>query len=85
MYKKLLKLLDRNRNKKLDWYEVLFLTPDIYKLRCKAEVPLIIDITCFALVIFLSLFSKIIVSFPYVDTETFFTAFTKYFASSPQK
>ena len=31
MYKKLLKLLDRNRNKKLDWYEVLFPTPDINK------------------------------------------------------
>ena len=29
MYKKLLKLLDRNRNNKLDWYEVLFPTPDI--------------------------------------------------------
>ena len=31
MYKKLLQLLDRNRNKKLDWYEVLFPTPDINK------------------------------------------------------
>ena len=31
MYKKLLKLLDRNRNKKLDWYEVVFPTPDINK------------------------------------------------------
>ena len=29
MYKKLLKFLDRNRNKKLDWYEILFPTPDI--------------------------------------------------------
>ena len=31
MYKKLLKLLDRNRNKKLDWYEVVFPIPDINK------------------------------------------------------
>ena len=29
MYKKLLKLLDRNHNNKLDWHEVLFPTPDI--------------------------------------------------------
>ena len=29
MDKKLLKLLDRNNNKKLDWCEVLFPTPDI--------------------------------------------------------
>jgi hypothetical protein len=31
MYKKLLKLLDRNHNKKLDWHEVLLPTPDINK------------------------------------------------------
>ena len=29
MKKYWLKLLDRNRNKKLDWYEILFPTPDI--------------------------------------------------------
>jgi hypothetical protein len=29
MYKKLLKLLDRNHNNKLDWHEILFPTPDI--------------------------------------------------------
>ena len=26
-----IKLLDRNKNKKVDWYEVLFPTPDINK------------------------------------------------------
>ena len=31
MKKYWLKLLDRNRNKKLDWYEVIFPTPDINK------------------------------------------------------
>ena len=31
MKKYWLKLLDRNRNKKLDWYEVVFPTPDINK------------------------------------------------------
>ena len=31
MKKYLLKLLDRNHNKKLDWHEVIFPTPDINK------------------------------------------------------
>jgi hypothetical protein len=31
MKKYWIKLLDRNKNKKVDWYEVLFPTPDINK------------------------------------------------------
>ena len=31
MNKYLIKLLDRNKNKKVDWYEILFPTPDINK------------------------------------------------------
>ena len=31
MNKYLVKLLDRNQNKKVDWHEVLFPTPDINK------------------------------------------------------
>jgi hypothetical protein len=31
MKKYWIKLLDRNKNKKVDWYEILFPTPDINK------------------------------------------------------
>ena len=55
MYKKLLKHLDRNRNKKLDWYEVLFPTPDINKNEkvdwWEAVIGVMIMITFYGLLI----------------------------------
>ena len=55
MYKKLLKLLDRNHNKKLDWHEVLFPIPDINKNEkvdwWEAVIGIIFMITFYGLLI----------------------------------
>ena len=60
MKKYWLKLLDRNRNKKLDWYEVVFPTPDINKNKkvdwCEALIGMIFFIGFWGIIVASSLF-----------------------------